>query len=565
MSLHRYFILWSTMVGCLAGCLATTPLYCAEQNTTTVSPSDARGSSIVDSPAGKVEGLTEGRLHVFKGIPYVLPPIGPARWKPPSPLPRWEGVRKATDFGPACLQPKPQLSNIYTRDPMPMGEDCLTLNIWAPIEARNAPVFFWLYGGALVGGASREPLYDGTQLANQGIVVVSINYRLGVLGWLAHPELSAESPQGVSGNYGLLDQIEALRWVQHNIGSFGGDPANVTIAGESAGALSVMYLMAAPAARGLFSKGIAESAYMISMPELKERKFGSPSAEESGTKVAAALHAANLAALRAMDASTLAQAAPATGYAPWPTIDGHVLPRQLVDVFDRGEQAPVPLLAGFNSGEIRSLRILAPPPPATASEYETKIRDRYLDLADEFLRLYPSANLQESVWATTRDALYGWTAERLVRKQTALGQPAFLYLFDHGYASEEAAGLHAFHASELPYVFGTFDGTPPLWPKIPATPVETKLSDAMISYWSSFVRTARPRAANEPDWPVYGSKGAYMIFTDAPQPSEHLMPGMYDLNEEVVCRRRASGDIPWGWNVGIVSPKMPPQTAQCKH
>ena len=480
-------------------------------------------------------------------------------------MPRWKGVRRTTEFGAACLQPKPKLSNIYTRDPMPMSEDCLTLNIWTPIDARNAPVFFWIYGGALVGGASREPFYDGTRLANQGIVVVSINYRLGVLGWLAHPELSAESPSGVSGNYGLLDQIEALRWVQHNIRAFGGDPSNVTIAGESAGALSVMYLMAAPAARGLFSKAIAESAYMISMPELKQSKFGTPSAEDSGTKLAAALHAQNIAALRAMDASELAMAAPAAGYAPWPTIDGHVLLRQLVDVFDRGEQAPVPLLAGFNSGEIRSLRILAPPPPATAAEYESTIRDRYLDLADEFLRLYPSANMQESIWATTRDALYGWTAERLVRKQAALGQPCFLYFFDHGYPAEEAAGLHAFHASELPYVFGTFDGTPPLWPKIPATPQETRLSDAMVGYWSSFTRTGRPLAEKEPDWPAFGSTGAYMAFTDSPHPSANLLPGMYELNEEVVCRRRVSADIPWGWNVGIVSPKIPPQTAQCKH
>ena len=187
------------------------------------------------------------------------------------------------------------------------------------------------------------------------------------------------------------------------------------------------------------------------------------------------------------------------------------------------------------------------------------------DLADEFLRLYPSANLQESIWATTRDALYGWTAERLVRKQAALGQPSFLYFFDHGYPSEEAAGLHAFHASELPYVFGTLESTPPLWPKIPATPAETKLSDAMIGYWSSFVRTGQPRAANEPDWPAFGSKGAYMAFTDAPHPLDHLMPGMYELNEEVVCRRRASGDTPWSWNVGIVSPRTPPPTRQCKH
>jgi para-nitrobenzyl esterase len=181
-----------------------------------------------------------------------------------------------------------------------------------------------------------------------------------VLGWLAYPELSAESPHGVSGNYGLLDQIEGLRWVQRNIGAFGGDPSNVTIAGESAGALSVMYLMAAPPARGLFSKAIAESAYMISTPELKERRFGSEAAEVSGTRLAAALHMPNLAALRAMDVHALADAAPGAGYAPWGTIDGQILPRQLVDVFDRGEQAPVPLLAGFNSGEIRSLRGLAP-------------------------------------------------------------------------------------------------------------------------------------------------------------------------------------------------------------
>ena len=170
-----------------------------------------------------------------------------------------------------------------------------------------------------------------------------------------------------------------------------------------------------------------------------------------------------------MDAATLANAAPAVGFAPWGAVDGHVLPRQLVEIFDKGEQAPVPLLAGFNSGEIRSLRILAPPPPANAAAYESTIRDRYRDLADEFLRLYPSSNMQESIWATTRDALYGWTAERLVRKQTALGQPATSIFFDHGYPAADDAGYHASMRSELPFVFGTFDRTPPLWPKIPAT------------------------------------------------------------------------------------------------
>jgi para-nitrobenzyl esterase len=387
---------------------------------------------------------------------------------------------------------------------------------------------------------------------------------LGVLGWLAHPELSKESPVGVSGNYGLLDQIEALHWVQRNIRSFGGDPANVTIAGESAGALSVMYLMAAPPARGLFARAIAESAYMISTPELKKASFGSPSAEESGVKLADALHAPDIAAMRATDAEKLALAAPAAGYAPWGTIDGHVLIRQLVDVFDRGEQAPVPMLAGFNSGEIRSLRALAPQAPANAAAYEATIRAQYVDLADKFLRLYPSDNMPESLLATTRDALYGWTAQRLVRKQAALGQPAFLYFFDHGYPAADAAGLHGFHASELPYVFGTFDGTPPLWPKIPAAPQERMLSNAMIGYWTSFARTGKPQAHDASDWPAFSPSGAYMAFKEAPQPSDHLLPGMYEFMEETVCRRRATGDTAWSWNVGLWSPKLPAQQAQCK-
>jgi len=556
MTLHRDLPVWG---GALLS-FALWPAFAAAPS----QQSPAGRGPIVDAPAGKIEGQLDGTLRVFKGIPYALPPVGQARWKPPSPMPRWAEVRKATEFGPACYQPTIKVRTVYTRDPLPMSEDCLTLNIWAPAHARKAPVFFWIYGGALTSGASREALYDGTRLAARGIVVVSINYRLGVLGWLAYPELSAESPTGVSGNYGLLDQTEALRWVRRNIGAFGGNPSNVTIAGESAGGLSVMYLMAAPPARGLFSKAIAQSAYMISTPELKHRRFGSEAAEESGTRLAAALHMPNLAALRAMDAHALADAAPAAGYAPWGTIDGQILPRQLVDVFDRGEQAPAPLLAGFNSGEIRSLRALAPRPPANAVEYERIIRERYLDLADDFLKRYPSTNMEESILATTRDALYGWTAERLVRKQAALRVPSFLYYFDHGYPAADSAGLHAFHASELPFVFGTLEATTPNWPKIPATPQETSLSEAMIGYWTSFARTGKPRAANQPDWPPYGSAHSYMAFADAPHPSNHLLPGMYEFNEAVVSRSRASGDIAWNWNAGLASPKLPPQHAPAK-
>jgi len=536
----------------------------AQQSTTGAAPSHRQTGPIVKAPAGAMEGEMEGDLRTFRGIPYSLPPVGPARWRPPAAMPQWTGFRKTTEFGPACFQPKGQLSSIYAGNPMPMSEDCLTLNIWSPTGARNSPVFFWIYGGALSGGASRDPIYDGARLAKQSIVFVSINYRLGVLGWLAHPELSKESSLGVSGNYGLLDQIEALRWVKRNIGAFGGDPSNVTIAGESAGALSVMYLMASPPARGLFAKAIAESAYMISTPELKRASFGSPSAEQSGVKLAGALHAPDIAAMRAMDAGKLTVAAPAAGFAPFGAVDGQVLQGQLVDVFDKGEQAPVSLLAGFNSGEIRSLMVLAPHPPATAAEYEAVIRDRYLDLAEQFLQLYPSTNMQESILATTRDGLYGWTAQRLVRKQTALGQPSFLYFFDHGYPAADTAGLHGFHASELPYVFGTFDGTPPNWPKVPDVAQERRLSDAMIGYWSAFARTGRPQAANQPDWPAFGTTSSYMAFHEVPQVADHLLPGMYELNEEVVCRRRASGDIAWNWNVGLWSPKLPAQQAQCK-
>jgi len=511
---------------------------------------------VVNAPAGPVEGLVEGNLHVFKGIPYAEPPVGAARWTPPRPLPPWTDVRKATQFGLACVQPGRQVKSIYTDDVGTVSEDCLTLNVWAPADASNAPVLVWFHGGALLRGSSGLPFYDGAKLAEQGIVFVSVNFRIGIFGYLAHPELSAESPLGISGNYGILDQVESLRWVNKNIGAFGGNASNVTIFGESSGALGVMYLMATPGARGLFSKAIAQSAYMVSSPALKESVLGKPSAEEIGVQLAAKLDKPDLAALRAADAQALADAVVATGYITEATIDGHVLPKQLTEIFDAGEQAPVSMIAGFNSGEIRSLRILTPPPPASAEVYETVIRERYGDLADEFLRLYPSTNMQESMWATTRDALYGWTAERLVMKQTALGHPSYLYLWDHGYPAADEMDLHAFHASELPYVFGTADVVPELWPKIPDTPLEHNLTRAMIGYWTSFARNGQPKAPNEPDWPAYGSTQSYMDIRDAPHPAQQLMPGMFELHEAAVCRRWASGQYPWNWNVGIISPPL---------
>jgi len=526
-------------------------------------PVAALADALVETPAGKLRGEAIGALNVFKGIPYALPPVGGLRWRPPVAMSPWTGVRDAAQFSAACMQPKPQPS-IYADELAAVSEDCLSLNVWAKQGARNEPVLVWIHGGALTSGSSSERMYDGAKLAARGMVLVSINYRLGILGYLAHPQLSAESPQRISGNYGLLDQIEALRWVQRNIAAFGGDPANVTIAGESAGGLSVMYLMASPQARGLFARAIAQSAYMISMPELKRANFGEQAAEAIGSRVATALGSPHVTDLRSMDAAKLVNATVQTGYFPLGTVDDHILPQQLVEVFDRGAQAKVPILAGFNSGEIRSLRFLAPPAPKDAATYEAAIRKRYADLADDFLKLYPSNQPEDSVLATTRDALYGWTSERLVTKQTAQGQPSYLYFFDHGYPAADAAGLHAFHASELPYVFGTTDRTPALWPKVPESPQETELSDAMIGYWTSFATAGVPKAANQASWPAYGAARGYMLFADTPRPGTQLLPGMYELNEQVVCRRRAKGGLPWNWNVGVIAPTLPTREDACR-
>jgi len=516
--------------------------------------SPAAAQVVVDAPAGQVSGTTSGATRIFKGIPYALPPIGERRWKAPAPMPRWQGVRPATGFGPACVQPTPKAASVYSPTvPLPTSEDCLSLNIWSPRNAAKAPVLVWIHGGALLTGSSREDLYDGRRLAERGIVVVSINYRLGALGWMAHPGLSAENPKGLSGNYGLLDQVAALKWVRDNVAAFGGDPGNVTIAGESAGALSVTYLMTAPPARGLFHRAIAQSAYMVTTPELKRTAYGLPSGEAAGQGVAAALKTPDVAALRSLDAQRLTDGAAAAGFQPWGLVDGAILPEQLVDAFDAGRQARVPVLAGFNQGEIRSLRILAPPAPADAASYEAAIRARYGDLSAAFLQLYPAATYRESILATTRDALYGWTSERLARRQAERGQASYLYLFDHGYPAMDEAGLHAFHASELPYMFGTLDRTGPLWPRIPDTRREVALSDAMVGYWASFAATGVPTARGAPPWPRFRDARTVMHFEKGPSAVPNLLGAMFDLNETVVRQRRADG-VAWNWNVGLAAP-----------
>jgi para-nitrobenzyl esterase len=494
--------------------------------------------------------------HVFKGIPYAQPPVGPNRWRPPVPAIGWSGVRDATQFGPACVQPKSLAGSIYADPPPRMSEDCLSLNVWTPKAAGKAPVMVWFHGGSQTFGYTGSRLYDASALAARGVVVVTVNYRLGVLGYLAHPELSAESPHGSSGNYGLLDQIEALRWVRRNIAAFGGDPTNVTIFGESAGAMSVVQMLSSPLAGGLFQKAIAESGGMPTLPELKTATHGLPSGESMGQAVATAVKASDLAALRAMDAEALTNAAYAARYQVLSTVDGWVLTRQTVDTFDRGEQARVPTLAGFNGDEIRAL--FKPPVSPDAKSYVAAIRERYRDLADDFLRLYPPADVEGSVMRAMRDGTFGWGMERLAAKQTAVGAPAYLYFFDHSYPAAEAHGLGAFHGIEVPYVFGLIGKpVPDAWPAAPDTEAERRLQDTVIDYWTTFARTGSPGDVGGVEWPRYGATARYLALGAQPVAGVDPTHGAYALHEQAMCRRRSAGDQSWIINVGVGSSPLP--------
>lgn len=495
-------------------------------------------------------------VRQYLGIPYAEPPIRDLRWKPPVKKARFEQEFVANAFGPACVQNQPQLSKTYTLPAnITQSEDCLTLNIWAAEDISDAPVFFWIHGGSLTIGSSSEPMYNGANLADRGMVVVTINYRLGAFGWLAHPELSAEQG-GISGNYGLLDQICALEWVRDNIAEFGGDPTNVTLAGESAGALSAMYLMACPRARGLFHKVIAQSPYMISTPTLNEEKHGHVSAECAGAAFAASAGAGSISELRAMDAKELMLAATRHGFAPWGAVDGELLPDQLISVFSRGEQAQVPILTGFNQGEIRSLRALAPPAPDDPAAYEQMIRTRYDQDAEEFLRIYPSSNVEESILATTRDAMYGWSSRKLAEAQSASGQDAFLYFWNHGYSAAEAKGMHAFHASEVPFVFDNIDQTGPCWPKVPSTAEQRTMARVIGDYWTSFATFSVPTSEVGPGWkPLHSRGNCHMHFSGEPRLEECRAGRAFDFHDSAVRARQLAGEVPWNWNVGLWAPE----------
>jgi para-nitrobenzyl esterase len=469
--------------------------------------------SKVETTAGVVGGMTtgDGRIRIFKTVPYAAPPVGVLRWQAPRPPMPWAGVRDATRFGPRCLQGRIFDDIVFDE----LSEDCLTLNLWTPAKAAGdrLPVMVWIHGGGFQAGAGAEPRHDGEAFARQGIVLVSINYRLGVFGFLAHPELTRESGRDASGNYGLLDQVAALEWVRDNIAAFGGDPANVTIFGESAGSLSVSALMASPVARGLFQKAIGQSGAYFSGPAGPLPLRPLAASEQQGAAFGASLAAESLSALRALPGEQVLQAA--LKAQPWfaPAIDGYVLLEDVALTFAKGQQAPVPLLAGWNADEIRAGVVLAREQP-TSGSFGADVRRRFGDHADAVLKAYPAttdAEALESAAALASDLFMGHATWKWIETHARTGRaPVYRYSFDRkipvppGHTVNgvpaTAEDIGARHAGEIEYVFGVLDRA---LPAVPWTPGDRRLSETMTKYWANFARRGDPNGGDLPAWPRF--------------------------------------------------------------
>ncbi|MBZ5530463.1 MAG: carboxylesterase family protein [Acidobacteriia bacterium] len=515
-------------------------------STVTTPPSFAAGKDPVRVEQGLLSGVpgANADVRVYRGIPYAAPPVGDLRWRPPQPPAAWQGVRDAGKFGATCWQvPYPPAAAIFQNDISTMSEDCLHLNLWTPAKTANdrLPVMVWIHGGGLTRGSSTTPMYDGENLARKGVVVVTLNYRLGIFGFFANPELASESAHHASGNYGLLDQVAALQWVKKNIAAFGGDPNRVTIFGESAGSWSVCALTASPLAKGLFARAIGESGGLFA-PMLTQEK-----AEKEGERIAATLvtnagpgattaaassSAADgpsnpssaapaakkdvLKALRAMPAEELAKTNPDTARA---NVDGWFLPQDVYSTFAQGKQNDVPLLVGNNADEGT---IFAPPAGfLTAAVFSAGARQRLGDLADQFFKVYPAGSDQEalaSYLASFRDLTFGWEMRTWARMQVKTGHhPVYRYYFTRRPPGRQSARLGAFHASEIPYVFGNF-----VWP-FPWEDVDHKLSDAMAGYWVNFAATGNPNAKGLPEWPAYDpEKDAVLELGDQVAVGSHI-------------------------------------------
>lgn len=478
----------------------------------------------VKTRLGTVEGKDDGKVKAFLGIPYAAPPVGDLRWKAPAPAAKWSGVKKATEFGSHCMQGKIYGDMVF-HDPGG-SEDCLTLNVWVPdkhIEPK-LPVMVWIYGGGFVSGTTSESRQDGSHLAQQGVIVVSMNYRLGVFGFMVHPELAKESGHNSAGNYGLLDQLAALQWVRDNSAAFGGDPGNVTIFGESAGSFSVSAQMASPLAKGLFQRAIGESGGAFSRSGLSFDPM-SARAEKDAKLVKEKLGASTLAELRAIPAEKLLAAfAPpqSQGFDFEPDIDGYFLPESVPAIFAASKQNDVALLAGWNHDE-GSFEIAFSPQKPTAESFKATAQKDFGDKADEFLKFYP-ADTDEHALRSALDyasdkfiALSTWSWIEAASKTGR--QPIYRYRFDMApfFKNPNAPRLGAYHSAEIEYVFGQLDSkTDVTW-----RDSDRQVSEMMQKYWSNFARNGNPNGPGLPNWPPYNASDGWPVMILRAEPSAH--------------------------------------------
>jgi para-nitrobenzyl esterase len=486
-------------------------------------------NGILESTAAPKDGVRS-----FKGIPFAQPPVGALRWREPQPVQDWKGVRNADQFGPRCMQRTSPGADYWFRS-NGMSEDCLYLNVWTPAKSgkEKLPVLVYIFGGGFQNGDGSEPRYDGGNMARQGLVAVTVNYRTNIFGFFVHPELTRESPHHAAGNYGLLDQVAALRWVQKNIAAFGGDPNRVTIAGESAGSISVSALMASPLSRGLIAGAIGESGAMIS--SLPPQPLAD--AEQRGVKFAAAAGAQTLAALRAMTAVEIQEAvAKAPGLRFSTTLDGYFLPKPLAAIFEAGEQARIPLLAGSNTQEQSARSVLGDGDP-TPETLAGAIRKFYGDKAGEVLKAYAASTPEEVYEAATHLAsarfishsTWKWTE---LQMKTG-GRPVYRYLYAHprpaylgmpgqpapaapgparggdaaaGRGARPPAGFRgAVHSAEIQYAMGNLD----LDPRYTWEPADYQVSKLMQAYFVNFIKTGNPNGPGLPEWPAYRADNNY--------------------------------------------------------